>query len=288
MLDSRQNQLYMTCRIILAIIGLSLSAQTGIAQDRIFTYTYQSNTLAPGQKELEIWTTVRTGREGYYRSLDNRFEFEVGIAKNLQTAFYLNSFQTAQEVRFLDNLANETISIEQSIGWSFSNEWKLKLSDPVGNVIGSALYGEFTIAPTETELEFKLILDKKTGPFFHALNLETELEFESEIESEDVKQEVEVEEKTKFKLVYGLARNLGQHWHVGLESFLKAGQAKDPMDYMVLFAGPGFSYSKGSFWLNLTVMPQVACLLHPTEGASGLYLEKEEKLQTRLMFSYVF
>jgi hypothetical protein len=188
----------------------------------------------------------------------------------------------------LDTQANEIISIEQSTGWSFSNEWKLKLSDPVGNVIGSALYGEFTIAPTETELEFKLILDKKTGPFFHALNLESEFEFETEIEEEVGRQEVETEEKTKFKLVYGLARNLGQHWHVGLESFLKAGQVKEPMDYMVLFAGPGFSYSKGSFWLNLTVMPQVAGLLHPTEGASGLYLEKEEKLQTRLMFSYVF
>jgi len=272
----------------MAIIGLSLSAQIGSAQDRIFTYTYQSNTLAPGQKELEIWTTLRTGREGYYRSLDNRFEFEVGIAKNLQTAFYLNSSQTAQEVRFLDTQANEIVSIEQSNGWSFSNEWKLKLSDPVGNVIGSALYGEFTIAPTETELEFKLILDKKTGPFFHALNLESEFEFETEIEEEDGMLEVETEEKTKFKLVYGLARNLGQHWHVGLESFLKAGQVQEPMDYMVLFAGPGFSYSKGSFWLNLTVMPQVAGLLHPTEGASGLYLEKEEKLQTRLMFSYVF
>jgi hypothetical protein len=275
-------------RSILAIISLSLFSHLTYAQDRIFTYTYQSNTLAPGQKELEIWTTLRTGREGYYRSLDNRFEFEVGIAKNLQTAFYLNSSQTAQEVRFLDTQANEIISIEQSTGWSFSNEWKLKLSDPVGNVIGSALYGEFTIAPTETELEFKLILDKKTGPFFHALNLESEFEFETEIEEEVGRQEVETEEKTKFKLVYGLARNLGQHWHVGLESFLKAGQVKEPMDYMVLFAGPGFSYSKGSFWLNLTVMPQVAGLLHPTEGASGLYLEKEEKLQTRLMFSYVF
>ena len=275
-------------RSILAIISLSLFSHLIYAQDRIFTYTYQSNTLAPGQKELEIWTTLRTGREGYYRSLDNRFEFEVGIAKNLQTAFYLNSSQTAQEVRFLDTQANEIVSIEQSNGWSFSNEWKLKLSDPVGNVIGSALYGEFTIAPTETELEFKLILDKKTGPFFHALNLESEFEFETEIEEEDGMLEVETEEKTKFKLVYGLARNLGQHWHVGLESFLKAGQVKEPMDYMVLFAGPGFSYSKGSFWLNLTVMPQVAGLLHPTEGASGLYLEKEEKLQTRLMFSYVF
>ena len=275
-------------RVILAIIALSLYSQIGISQDRIFTYTYQSNTLAPGQKELEIWTTLRTGREDFYRSLDNRFEFEVGIAKNLQTAFYLNSFQTAQETRFVDNLANQIVSIEKSIGWSFSNEWKLKLSDPVGNVIGSALYGEFTIAPTETELEFKLILDKKTGPFFHALNLVSEFEFETELSDDDGRLEIGTEEKTKLKLVYGIARNLNQHWHIGLESFLKAGQAKDPMDYMVLFAGPGCSYSKGSFWLNLTIMPQVAGLLHPTEGASGLYLEKEEKLQTRLMFSYVF
>lgn len=258
------------------------------AQDRIFTYTYQTNTLAPGQKELEIWTTLRSGRDGFYRSLDNRFEFEVGIARNLQTAFYLNSFQTAKEVRFEDLLGNEIASIEKSIGWSFSNEWKLKLSDPVGHVLGTALYGEYTISPDEAELEFKIILDKKTGKIFQALNLVSEIEFEKEVEVENNFSALETETSTKLKLVYGIARSFGTNWHVGVESFVKAGTEKEFMDYVVAYAGPGFSYSKGSFWLNLTAMPQITALKQPQETPSGLYLKNEEKLQTRLMFSYVF
>jgi hypothetical protein len=270
---------------LIACLTLPYIAQ---AQDRIFTYTYQSNTLAPGQKELEIWTTLRSGRENFYRSLDNRFEFEVGIARNLQTAFYLNSFQTAKEVQLEDLLGNKTVSIEKSIGWSFSNEWKLKLSDPVGHVLGTALYGEYTIAPDEAELEFKLILDKKTGNIFQALNLVSEFEFEKEVVLENNRSSVGSETSTKLKLVYGIARSFGNHWHVGAESFVKAGTEKEFMDYVVAYAGPGFSYSKGSFWLNLTVMPQITALKQPDEQASGLYLKNEEKLQTRLMFSYVF
>lgn len=274
-----------TCLILLVILVYPKFLN---AQDRIFTYTYQTNTLAPGQKELEIWTTLRTGRENFYRSLDNRFEFEVGIARNLQTAFYLNSFQTAKEVRFEDLLGNQTIDIEKSIGWSFSNEWKLKLSDPVGHVLGTALYGEYTISPDEAELEFKIILDKKTGKIFQALNLVSEIEFEKDVEVENSISSVETETSTKLKLVYGIAHSFGTHWHVGAESFVKAGSEKEFMDYVVAFAGPGFSYSKGSFWLNLTVMPQITALKQPVETASGLYLKNEEKLQTRLMFSYVF
>lgn len=274
-----------TCLILLVILVYPKFLN---AQDRIFTYTYQTNTLAPGQKELEIWTTLRSGRDGFYRSLDNRFEFEVGIARNLQTAFYLNSFQTAKEVRFEDLLGNEIASIEKSIGWSFSNEWKLKLSDPVGHVLGTALYGEYTISPDEAELEFKIILDKKTGKIFQALNLVSEIEFEKEVEVENNFSALETETSTKLKLVYGIARSFGTNWHVGVESFVKAGTEKEFMDYVVAYAGPGFSYSKGSFWLNLTAMPQITALKQPQETPSGLYLKNEEKLQTRLMFSYVF
>lgn len=274
-----------TCLILLVILVYPKFLN---AQDRIFTYTYQTNTLAPGQKELEIWTTLRSGRDGFYRSLDNRFEFEVGIARNLQTAFYLNSFQTAKEVRFEDLLGNEIASIEKSIGWSFSNEWKLKLSDPVGHVLGTALYGEYTISPDEAELEFKIILDKKAGKIFQALNLVSEIEFEKEVEVENNFSALETETSTKLKLVYGIARSFGTNWHVGVESFVKAGTEKEFMDYVVAYAGPGFSYSKGSFWLNLTAMPQITALKQPQETPSGLYLKNEEKLQTRLMFSYVF
>jgi hypothetical protein len=66
-----------------------------LAQDRLFTYTYQSTLLNNGQRELEVWNTLRAGRQDYYARIDNRTEFEIGLGKNLQTAFYLNlTFKT--------------------------------------------------------------------------------------------------------------------------------------------------------------------------------------------------
>ena len=56
----------------------------------MFTYTYQSNVLNKGQREIEVWNTVRAGKTDYFMRLDNRTEYEIGLGKNLQTAFYLN------------------------------------------------------------------------------------------------------------------------------------------------------------------------------------------------------
>ncbi|HZK68134.1 MAG TPA: hypothetical protein VFC36_00905, partial [Paludibacter sp.] len=72
---------------ILLILTSSVALQ---AQDRLFTYTYQSNVLNKGQKEIEVWTTMHNEREKYYRALDHSLEFELGLGSKLQTSFYLN------------------------------------------------------------------------------------------------------------------------------------------------------------------------------------------------------
>ncbi len=74
---------------ILILLALANFVQVN-AQDRLFTYTYQSTVLNKGQRELEIWNTMSTGRNDFYSRLDNRTEFEIGLGHNLQTAFYLN------------------------------------------------------------------------------------------------------------------------------------------------------------------------------------------------------
>ena len=75
----------------LIVSFLLISTINLMAQDRIFNYTYQSAVLNKGQKELEVWTTVFSGKEDYYREIQNRVEYEVGLGSNLQVAFYLNS-----------------------------------------------------------------------------------------------------------------------------------------------------------------------------------------------------
>jgi hypothetical protein len=56
-------------------------------------------------------------------------------------------------------------------------------------------------------------------------------------------------------------------------------------EHSALFAGPVVSFSQPSWWLTLTVLPQITALKGET-GDSGLILDEHEKLETRLLFSF--
>jgi hypothetical protein len=247
------------------------------SQDRVFNYVYQSLVLGKGQKEIEIWTTFRTGREDYYRRMDTRAEFEIGLGKHLQTAFYLNYSSKAV------GMMEDTVAVmEKESEFSFSNEWKYKISDPVANMIGSAVYGEITVSPTELELEAKVILDKKTGRFTQALNLV----FEPEWKWEPDGAEINTGEEYKFEFNYGIAFDLRKGFHLGVE--IRNPNVYTPDDgwaHSALYAGPTFSYSRNDFWINFTLMPQVAGLRGITTGTC-LNLNEYERYQARLLFSY--
>ena len=93
-----------------------------MAQDRMFTYTYQSTVLNKGQRELEVWNTLRTGRQDYYARIDHRTEFEMGLGKNLQTAFYLNLTSKTQAVELN---AEKSLETENEISFSKKNLYVL-------------------------------------------------------------------------------------------------------------------------------------------------------------------
>ena len=249
-----------------------------LAQDRIFTYTYQSNVLGKGQKELEVWTTLHLGKENYYREIRNRVEYETGLGSNLQVAFYLNSKQKA----FFDEATGEIVMDPTEI--SISNEWKYKISDPVANKIGFALYGELAIATDEFEVELKAIFDKKIGRTLHAVNLI----FEPEWETTTVDGKVTTNSEIKYDFTYAFSYNINKSWNIGAEIMNRNVYIKaDDFTHSALFGGPGFSYSTKNFWLNFTAMPQIAGLSSP-EGMKGLNVDEWTKFETRLIFSYGF
>ncbi len=265
-------------KYILSITLTLILSQIIHAQDRIFTYTYQSTVLNPGQKEMEIWTTLSNQTEHYYVNLEDRFEFEVGIAKNIQTAFYLiNSW--SKEIKLQDS----TQTLVTGSSFSIANEWKWKLSDPVLNPVGSALYFEYKLAPSEFELEGKIILDKQTGNFLQAFNLVGELEFEKEFEKSGNEIEVSTEKEYVLEFLYSISYQVNTHWWLGLEALEKTKFEHGEAEYSVLQAGPAFSFNTKGFWLNLTFLPQIRDFKH-----SGLNHEDLPLFNTRLIFSYVF
>lgn len=249
------------------------------AQDRALNYTYQSLVLGKGQKEIEVWSTLRSGRDVYFRGIDHRLEFETGLGKNLQTAFYLN-YGYSKGIEYINEIPSEYTSNS----FSFSNEWKLKLTDPVANAMGSALYFEYGIGPDEFELEGKIILDKQVGRTLHAFNIVGEYEFEKEFEQENDELETETEREMYFELDYGLSVKLMDGFALALEARNQNQfSASNELESSVLSLGPGFSYYTDGFWLNFTLMPQIADL-----KGGELELTEHEKLQIRLVFSFAF
>lgn len=264
--------------ILLTILLSGLFISSSFAQDRLFTYTYQSGVLQPGQSELEVWSTFKQGRTNFYRALEHRLEFETGLTKRLQTAFYLNYSSNKGLV-----IAPGDTSIQGSTSYSFSNEWKFKLTDPVANTIGSALYAEWTYGADEIELEAKLILDKKIGKTFHALNIVGELEFENEIEKSATEVKVEQEMEKVLELDYGFMYKKNSNFGIGFEARSHSKYTdKNELKRSGLFAGPAFSYVKDGFWVNLSVLPQITDLKTGNQN-----LVKYEKVNVRLIFSFM-
>jgi hypothetical protein len=223
------------------------------AQDRLFTYTYQSTVLNKSQKEIEIWTTLKNGRSNFFRGLKHRMEFEVGLGGNLQTSFYLN-YDYSKGI--VEN--NGIQSVENNSGYSFSNEWKYKLTDPVANAFGSALYFEYTLSPSETGLEAKLIFDKQIGRTVQAFNIVGEYVFVKEFQSVGNKIEAETFKEKNLEFNYAIACKVKDGLSLGLEVF-NQNQFSNTNEWenSVLSAGPTMSYNMNGYWLNLTFMPQI-------------------------------
>ncbi len=262
-------------RLLLSL--LLFSGITSFSQDRLFTYTYQSGVLNKGQREIEIWNTLRAGKGDYFLRLDHRTEFEIGLGKNLQTAFYLNL--TTKTGTNADQ-AIHALETKNEIG--FSNEWKLKILDPVANPVGLALYGEYGISSNELEFEGKVIVDKKINNFTIAANGVYEMELAPEI----VSNETVWEKEKKADLNLAFAYSFNSKFHLTQENSFNNVFADNKLEHSALYSGIGFSYNQENFWINFTAMPQITSFKGTTSGR--LDLNEFEKAQFRLLFSYAF
>ncbi|HLP04321.1 MAG TPA: hypothetical protein VK152_02725 [Paludibacter sp.] len=247
------------------------------AQDRIFTYTYQSGVLNQGQREIEVWNTLRTGKTEYFSRLDHRTELEVGLGKNLQTAFYLNLTSKTKGVG-----SNGSYSLANENKISFSNEWKYKLMDPVANPFGLALYGEYGIGTNEYELEGKVIVDKKIGAVTLAANIIYEMELEPGYNGSEFELEAE-EHKADFN--FSTAYSLNRRFNLTMESAFRNVFTENGLEHSALYAGLGLSYVQDNFFINFSILPQLKSF-RGNDANITLNLNEFEKIQCRLLLSY--
>lgn len=260
----------------ISFLFITLFAGSSFSQDRNFARTYQSITLPKGVKDLEVWNTFRLGRDDFYRRIDQRVEFEIGLTDKLQTAVYLNSSHIAA----YNSLAGE---IESESEFSFSSEWKWRLSSPDANKVGFALYGELTLAPNETELEGKIILDKRTEKNIFALNFVGELEMEAEVKNEDAEMETEeVAFETDLAWMHMFKDNFG----LGIELRNHNEFVESEWEHSALFGGPTLFFSGNKYFLILNILPQWANLKKTDEAPDSLVLNEHEKIEVRLLLGF--
>lgn len=261
--------------VVSVVLIIAMSAQ---AQDRYFGYTYTSNVLPKGAIDVELWHTSRIGHlSQFYHAQDQRLEAEFGLGKNWQTAFYFNRYQT----RF-STTANGT---ETSSEIGFSNEWKVKLSDPDKNKIGFSLYGEWGIkGGDELELETKAILDKSFGKNLLALNIVGENEREFDWNNNKTSSEKE----NKVELDLGYMYNINTNFGLGLE-LRNHNEIKDgDWEHSVLFAGPTINF-RGDRWFVIgSFLPQLRNLRKTNEAPNNKVLDEHERVEGRIIVGISF
>jgi hypothetical protein len=265
----------------LLVLASVLLAAPVWANERHFTYTYESAVLNPGNLEIEPWSTWRFGHERYFNRWDERLEFEYGIVENLQTSLYWNFEAVAEDVDVVDATGAVTgVERQRELAFaSISSEWKYRLSDLVADPIGSALYFEGSLGPAEAEIEAKVILDKRIGPWLLAANLIGEHEWVFET-ADGTEREAELE------LALGGAYFLTDWFSAGIEA-RNVNELEGGSDFesSVIYAGPVLGFARENWWTALTVMPQIVALKGASDGRVR-DVERQEKLQVRLLLGF--
>lgn len=269
-------QFFMVSMAFLAGMAAHPSGGMTYANERRFTYIYESPVLSPGARELEIWTTYRSGKSYYYHRLDQRIELEFGVVDRLMTSLYLNyewkMFDTNGDAPGGEKGSEQAASV--------STEWKYKVFDRVADPLGVALYGEFTLGLDERELEMKIILDKQTGRFLLTGNLIAEQEWKNDL----VNGIIEAGKELKLGISGGISYSVTSQFSFGVEAVQQSILVGGAVEHAALFAGPVISYATEEWWATLTVLPQVVGL--KGETVDGLDLDEFERSQVRLLLSF--
>lgn len=252
-----------------------LATISSFAQDRYFAGTYTSNVLPKGAIDIEFWHSSRFGHAAqYFHAQDQRMELEIGLGHKLQTAFYFNRFQKRFSID-----SNETVTANE-IG--FSNEWKLKLSDPSRNKIGSAVYAEWGIkGGDEVELEVKLILDKSFGK--HLLAFNGIIDYEREFTWKKGKTRTATwQSPVEFNLayLYNLNTTIGLGFEIRNQNKI---EKNNGWEHSVFFGGPTFNYRGNRWFVIANYLPQWGNI-HKTIYAPGkMVLDEKERTEARII-----
>lgn len=264
----------------LLLVAILAGGSAARADERFFTYVYESEVLPKGHWEFEQWLTYREGFPGGDRNFarhiwDFREELEYGMTERLSAALYLN-FRN-------DQLVARTEGFPDANEFSFhgvSAEFKYQWFNPNTKPVGVALYFEPTYNGNEQELEYKVIVSKTLGDKWA---LAGNISFEQEWEQESGIGEHE----SVLEFTAGAAYRFTPHWSAGLEArrhSVYEGLGLGERLGTGWFLGPNIHYGSATRWATLTVLPQFSG--SPSDG--GIDRGEHQSFETRLIFGLNF
>ena len=276
-------------KITLALAGFLALTVNAFATERLFTYTYEPETMPQGAFEFEEWTTLRAVRndevgQNHYTRWDLKQEFEYGVTDNYTLSFYLNEVSEY----FRDPATYAKTSTFEFDGVSIENKWLVL--DPATHSVGLALYLEPRIGNGEWELEEKIILGQRFGAekeWKWAFNIVHTTEWvDSEVPGEGTETEGELE------FDFGLTRELNKNWHLGVE-FRNHNEFPEYEDqeHAAFFLGPVVAYRQENWWAAFTFMTQIYGdnkVSPDPDGDSNLVLDEHELINARLIVGISF
>ena len=266
-------------RLLAGLLGCVLCLPA-VGNERLFTYSYEPETMPQGGFEFEQWLTLRTQRnravgQQNYNKWEIRESLEYGVTDNYTIEGYLNFSQES-----FNDLATSTHSSKFRFdGISIENRYMVL--NPAEHPVGLTLYVEPRFAGDEAELEEKIIIGQRHGSWKWAFNLTHATEWQDNFHAT----EGEVEES------FGLAYNINKRWSIGAE-FRNHNEFPEYEEWenTAFYLGPVVSYRNEKWWAALTVMPQIygANFSGDPDLNHHFELEGHERLNVRLLFGVSF
>lgn len=252
-------------KLLLALVVMTSAAS---ANPRALPFTYTTDTLAPGEAELEqtvdlvplvaVDNSVGVPRQWYLASAFQT-ELEIGVADRLELALYFTFVPTFPDLANVAKLPDGN-GIKQRVRYIFApqGEWPIDVG----------VYGELAENEREIELEAKLLLQRRFDKLRVAANLWAEYEFYFAADPVTGNRQRDIVLHPTLGATYELTPRL----HIGLDSWMRGEYPTNPSAPKRIFGlgpeyylGPSVMMSFKKVWWTVAAYARVSDIKHELE-----------------------
>lgn len=256
----------MASRVVCAV--LLLAAPAVCAAERAFPFTWDSTTLAPKEQELTFWMTPRLLRQNSLTAPFSRIEARTAFSFGVTS--WLEGSVAGDVVMDDEGQKGQAVDAKLSTWWRAA-PWKAK------DVLGVSLLLRGSLGFGGLELEARLVLDKRLGDVWLALNSAALRGFFF-----DGASGVDTHLEQSAAVGYVLTK---AHVTVSAEARARSGFLAGRYQGTAFYLGPAITLSQPRWWLSATVQAQAAADRHPDDRAlqESLELRDNERFVVRFV-----